>query len=495
MKKPVIAIAVVVLVAAGIVLPAGYFGQVAERTFKERLANMPFPFQLEVVEYQRNWFSSTARLEWQPLFGGMPMPGVIPQGAPGGGSVIDLPAPLDLLGAEPLAIDVEIAHGPVYFAVAPGVGLFHARGRVALGDASSGAESGSSDLQDEYLELYVSSFSGKTVSNRLEVPRLDWNFGALSLSVSGAHLEGEWSGPDSFQLQRAVLESFGISVGAPNGMGLAMSNLDSRTEYPQGIESGAILAPSESTSYLGEFSLSGSDGSTVMRMSGWSSEETPSPDENGSYRGDSDATIESIEFLGKEFAPVAIQQAFGGINEAAFMDYATAVSGGIFEMAPAPQMPEEEPEGSPELQPSVQSAPVMVPQLSSEMKQAVRAILAAGPFVDANTVLTYQGEHALTLDVHMGYNGERVPAADELGNLMAVLAGLEYSLDFEMPVAAAEGLLGQGILQMVLMQGLLQQSETSYRTSVKLKNGMLNLNGMPMPLPLPGAAPPAAPPG
>ena len=53
MKKPVIAIAVVVLVAAGIVLPAGYFGQVAERLINERLANMPFGYQTEVVDYQR----------------------------------------------------------------------------------------------------------------------------------------------------------------------------------------------------------------------------------------------------------------------------------------------------------------------------------------------------------------------------------------------------------------------------------------------------------
>ena len=84
-----------------------------------------------------------------------------------------------------------------------------------------------------------------------------------------------------------------------------------------------------------------------------------------------------------------------------------------------------------------------------------------------------------------------------MGNLLALLAGAEYSLDFEMPVAAAEDLLGQGILQMALMQGLFQQTETNYRMSVALKDGVLKLNGMPVPLPLPGtapAAPPNAPP-
>ena len=79
MKKSVIAIAVLVLVAAGIVLPAGYFGQVTETTLRERMANMPYGFQMELTDYRRGWFSSTARLEWDPL-GGLPMPG---PGAPG----------------------------------------------------------------------------------------------------------------------------------------------------------------------------------------------------------------------------------------------------------------------------------------------------------------------------------------------------------------------------------------------------------------------------
>ena len=78
MKKSVIA--VLVLAAAGIVLPAGYFGQVTETTLRERMANMPYGFQMELTDYRRGWFSSTARLEWDPLVG-LPMPGLGPQGA------------------------------------------------------------------------------------------------------------------------------------------------------------------------------------------------------------------------------------------------------------------------------------------------------------------------------------------------------------------------------------------------------------------------------
>ena len=139
MKKPVIAIAVLVLVAAGIVLPAGYFGQVAETTLRNRMENMPYGFQMELVDYQRGWFSSTARLEWEP-FGGIPMPGMLPQGPLPAGSPVDLPAAMHSLVSGPIAIDIEIAHGPVFFAVGPGVGLFNARGRLDFGDQETGGE-------------------------------------------------------------------------------------------------------------------------------------------------------------------------------------------------------------------------------------------------------------------------------------------------------------------------------------------------------------------
>lgn len=488
MKKSVIAIAVLVLVATGIVLPAGYFGQVTETTLRERMANMPYGFQMELTDYRRGWFSSTARLEWEPL-GGLPMPGLGPQGALPGADPMDLPAGVEKLVSGPIAIDIEIAHGPVFFAVGPGAGLFHARGRVDLGATASAGDEGSAD---GYLELYVSSFSGATVDNRLEVADAEWDLGAMALKLEGALLEGEWTGPESFQLQRAELGNMNMSVGvAGTGMRFAMSDLESSTEFPQGLESGAILAPSQSTSSIGEILVEQSDGNAVLRVTGMKSEESASPEEGGTYRADSDITIESLEVLNREFAPIEIRQTAGGFSEDSLLQLLTALGDGIFDATAAAQAPEDNPQG-----PSA-TPPAAPPPLSRAMQEAIVAILEDGPYTDMNAVLTYKGEHTLRLDLSYAFNGEFAPATLEQVNLLGILSGLEYSMDAEIPIAAAEELFGQGIIQMGLMQGLLQPTETTYTASLALADGTLSINGRPMPIPLapPTAVPGAAPPG
>ena len=498
MKKSVIAIAVLVLVAAGIVLPAGYFGQVTETTLRERMANMPYGFQMELTDYRRGWFSSTARLEWEPL-GGLPMPGLGPQGALPGADAMDLPAGVEMLVSGPIAIDIEIAHGPVFFAVGPGAGLFHARGRVDFGDPAS---AGGEDSADGYLDLYVSSFSGATVDNRLEVPDADWDFGAMELKLEGALLEGEWTGPESFQLQRAALDNMEMSVGvAGTGLRVAMSDLDSSTEFPQGLESGAMLAPSHSTSSVGEILVERSDGNAVLRMTGMKSEETASPEEDGTYRADSDITIESLEVLNREFAPIEIRQTAGGFSEDSLLKLLTALGEGIFDASAAPQAPEESTQdlsATPPEGPSPAGPPPAAPlPLSRDMQEAIVALLADGPYTDMNAVLTYKGEHTLRLDLSYAFDREFAPATLEQVNLLGILSGLEYSMDAEIPIAAAEELFGQGIIQMGLMQGLLQPTETTYTVSLALAGGTLSINGRPMPIPLapPTAVPGAAPPG
>ena len=488
MKKSVIAIAALVLVAAGIVLPAGYFGQVTETTLRERMANMPYGFQMELTDYRRGWFSSTARLEWEPL-GGLPMPGLGPQGALPGADPMDLPAGVEKLVSGPIAIDIEIAHGPVFFAVGPGAGLFHARGRVDLGAAASAGDEGSAD---GHLELYVSSFSGATVDNRLEVADAEWDLGTMALKLEGVLLEGEWTGPESFQLQRAELGNMNMSVGvAGTGMRFAMSDLESSTEFPQGLESGAILAPSQSTSSVGEILVEQSDGNAVLRVTGMKSEDSASPEEGGTYRADSDITIESLEVLNREFAPIEIRQTAGGFSEDSLLQLLTALGDGIFDATAAPQAPEDNPQG-PSATPPAAPAP-----LSRAMQEAIVAILEDGPYTDMNAVLTYKGEHTLRLDLSYAFNREFAPATLEQVNLLGILSGLEYSMDAEIPIAAAEELFGQGIIQMGLMQGLLQPTETTYTASLALADGTLSINGRPMPIPLapPTAVPGAAPPG
>ena len=499
MKKPAIAIAVLVLVAAGVVLPAGYFGQVAERLINERLANMPFGYQAAVVDYQRNWFSSSARIEWRPLAGLFPQPR---DAADGGlnpdGSEIDLEWLEESLEAGPLALDLEIAHGPVFFALGGGVGLFRAHGRIDLGISELGAAPDSAGGDNGIIDVFLSSFSGRTVANRVELPRLELDAGVLSMQLTGAEVEGEWSGPESFQLQRIDLESFDLDLGELVSASMRMTNLSAVLEYPQGLPTGVLLAPGKATSSMEEFVLAGSGGSSLLRMSGMTSTDTMSLDESGIYSGESSAAIESLESFGREFTDARIEQVFGGFSEAAFMSYVSAV----MEWSPEgfEAWPLEEPQGEPSgaspdgLEQGAAGAPAGLPQ---ELLQVLHEILVASPYFDMDVDLVYQQEHALSVDMHLGYDGERAPAAEDMGNLPALLGGVEYSLDFEIPVAAAEDLLGQGMLQMALMQGLLQQFETNYRMSVALKDGMLKLNGMPVPLPLPGtapAAPPNAPP-
>ena len=485
MKKPVIAFLVLVLVAAGIVLPAGYFGQVAETTLRNRMANMPYGFQMELADYQRGWFSSTARLEWQP-FGGLPM---LPQGALPGAPPMDLPPAMEMLASGPIAIDIEIAHGPVFFAVGPGVGLFHARGRVDFGDQAS---SGEQDSSGNYIDIYVSSFSGATVNNRLEVPDAAWDFGPVALDLAGALLEGEWTGPDSFQLQRVALDSMDLTAGvAEAGVRVAISELESSTEYPQGLGSGAILAPSEATSSVGEIRVESSEGSTVFRMTGLHSVDTTSSEEGGTYRTESDAVIGTLEVLEREFAPIEIRQTAGGLSEEALLKLLAAFSEGILESPANPQGSDTAGPATP-----VPPAPPAMPQLTRGMQEAIVALLADGPYTDISAELTYNEEHTMSLDVHYSFDPERAPANAEMVNLLSIVFGMDYSIDAEIPIAAAEELFGQGIIQMGMMQGLLQRNETTYTVSVALRNGTLSINGRPMPIPLGGPAVPGAlPPG
>jgi len=244
MKKSVIAVLVILLVAAGVVLPAGYFGQVAERTLESRLANMPYGLQMEIVEYRRGWFSSTARLEWQPPEN-LTIPPVAGQGPFGDAPAPDFSAVFMAFDSGPIAIDLEIAHGPVFFAVGPGVGLFNARGRIDLDGEAIEAAAELDESAGNFIDVHVSSFSGRTVSNRFEFRTLVGYFGPVFVSLADGQLAGEWTGPNAFQLQDATLEKIDVQTGMSDaGIRISMTDIESRTEYPQGLASGAILAPS-----------------------------------------------------------------------------------------------------------------------------------------------------------------------------------------------------------------------------------------------------------
>lgn len=483
MKKGVMVISASILVVAGVVLPAGYFGQVAEQTLKTRMANMPYGMQMEVVEYQRGWFSSTTRIEWQPP-GNPAIPPLPGQGPFGGASATDLSAVLVALDSGPIAIDLEIAHGPVFFAVGPGVGLFNARGRIDLGGGATEDETESVESGGNYADVYVSSFSGGKVSGRLEFGSLDWYLGPLFVNLTGGRMFGEWAGRNAFQLQHAALQTMDLTTGTGDaGVRISLTDIESRTEYPQGLETGAILAPVESNASIGEVQVAGSGGNSLMRMTGLSALSSTGVDADGRYSFANRFEIESLEVLEREFAPVELNQESGGLNEAAMLKLMAAVSAGIFEAPTDPQAPGEQP-----ATPPGGALAAALPPLTAEMKEAVRAVLADGPYGDFSTVAVYQGEHALKLDVYQAFDPGLVPAGADLASLPGFLSGAEYALDIEVPTVAAEELFGQDLLQTGLSQGLLEQNETAYSVSVALRNGTIELNGRMLPLSLPTAS-------
>lgn len=482
MKKGVMAISAILLVAAGVALPAGYFGQVAERTLKNRTANMPYGLQMEIVEYRRGWFSSTARIEWQPP-GNLAIPPIPGQDPFGSASTADLSAVLVALDSGPLAIDLEIAHGPVFFAVGPGVGLFNARGRIAVAGGAAEDATESDESGGNSIDVYVSSFSGGTVSSRLEFETLEWRFGPVFVNLAGGRMAGEWTGRSAFQLQYAALEKMDVNTGAADaGVRISLTDIESRAEYPQGLESGAIPAPVESNASIGEARVAVSGGDSLMRMTGLNALSSTGVDPDGLYRVANQLEIESLEVLERRFAPVEISQESGGFSEAAAQKLTAAVSAGIFEAPPDPQALDEQPATLPG-----GALADALPPLTAEMKEAIRAMLADGPYGDASTVAMYQGEHALKLDLHQAFDPDLVPAGADVASLPGFLSAVEYALDIEVPRVAAEELFGQGLVQRVLAQGLLEQNETAYSLSVALRNGSIELNGRMLPLSLPTA--------
>ena len=464
MKKSLIAVG---LLAVAIVLPAGYFGQVAESTLKDRLANAPNGFRMEVTDYRRGWFSSRARLEWRPLHG-LPFPGATPP---------DMPLP----GL--IAVDLEIAHGPVYFAVGPGVGLFHARGRVALGAEAQADTIYSPDSPANGLVVDLSSFSGRTVHNRIEARSLRADLGAVFLELEGFLVEGEWTGPKAFQLQTAALENMEMAFGAAaESARITVAELQGQIEYPRGFESGAILVEAESVYSIGEIRVEMADGNPVMRMAGLESLGTRSMSEDGLFGVEGSASIEALDFMGREFGPIRLTQRVGGFSEDVLLQLADALGGAMPDAAPA---------GAPEgpAQAEEESDRPALPQPTPELLDAFRSLLADSPYAELDLVLTYAGAHTLALTLQLAFDGEQVPDTADGLNSASFLAGADFFLHFEIPVAAAEELLGQALLGPGLALGLLQQTDEDYVLFMSLRDGAFELNGRAMPLPIQSPAP------
>ena len=484
MNKGVIAIAGAAVVAAGIVLPAGYLGQVAEKTIEGRLANMPYGYEVEVAEYRRGWFSSAARLEWQssgsPGSPAMPEADVSGEGAADGASGV-----LAGFASGPVAIDVEIAHGPVFFAVSPGVGLFNARGRIDFGGGTGEPAAQAGEDCANCVQLYVTSFSGRTVSHGLQFDDLEWRFGPAVMTLAGGQVAGEWSGAGGLQWQHSSLRRMDLdTVMDEAGLRVSMTDLESRTEYPQGLAAGAVLAASESNASMAEVLIAGADGNTAVRMAGLSLTTTTTPGDDGLYSATGGVEMEALEVLGRKFAPAELTHDSGGFGEAALLEMLTAMGGEVFETPPDTALLEEGSQAGPEAPP-----PAAIPPLKSEVKEAIAGMMANGPHADVSAVLTYGGEHELKLDMAQAIKPERVPDGTDMASLPAFVSALDFALEIEIPSAAAEELLGQSLLDGEMAQNLLEETDAAYRLALSVKGGAIELNGQKLPLSLPSAQP------
>jgi len=448
---------------------------------------MPYGMQVDVVEYQRGWFSSTARLEWRPV-GALSLPGPgLSEAAAENAYVLVV---REFVSSGVMAIDLEIAHGPVFFAVGPGMGLFNARGRIDWKGDLAEAEAQLLADEDNSIDIHVRSFLGGTVAGRLEFQNLNWALGPVSMNLAGGRLAGEWSGSSAFQLRRAALEKMDVNSGmAGAGVRVSLSDIESRTEYPQGLQSGAILYPAESVSSIGALEIAGSGGNTLMSMTGLSSLDSASVGEDGLYRVDGKMEIQSLSLRGKEFAPVELDYESGGFSDAAVLKLVTALNAGMFEAPPglrAQDEPPQAPLSTPDAAP-----PGVLPRLNAEVKDALRALLMDGPYAQAGAVATYQGDQSLKMLMRQAFHPDRVPAGVDAASLQGVLSALDYLLDIEMPKAVAQELLGEGPLQAGLAQGLLKQTDAAYSLRLAFGDGgTLKLNEREIPLPLPTAPPP-----
>ncbi len=491
MKKSIIAVSVIVLVAVGLVAPAGYFGEATERILRERVANMPYGIEVEIAEYERGWFSSTARLEWDLLGEAIPPEALEEVSASG------LPPMLTTLMSGPIAADLEIAHGPVFFAVGLGAGLFSARGRIALG-------AGAPDAPSNDIEVLLRSFSGQTVHNRIKAPRLSLNLGevsegsrgtgvaveldGVSLELEDLLMEGEWAGPGSFQLQNAALGSLEI-IAADEGesMRLGLTDLEQSTEFPKGIEEGALIMDSNSVYSVGELRLESTGGDTMLHMAGGESQSATALTDEGVFVAESSASFNVLDILGHEFAPARLEASVGGLSEEAilmladeFVRVSEAAEDGGAAGGPAAGIDEN---GQPTLVAGLA-------QPTPELLEALHLLLAGSPHFNLDATLTYGGEHPLAFTLQQTFDGERLPATAADLNIESFLAGADLFVSIEMPIVAARELAGEQLLDMGLSQGLLQEQRENYVFIASLRNGELELNGNTVPMPLGPASPP-----
>ncbi len=491
MKKSVIAFSVIVIVAVGLVAPAGYFGEATERILRERVANMPYGLQVEIAEYERGWFSSTARLEWN-----LPGAAITPEEL-GEISASSLLPALATLMSGPIAADIEIAHGPVFFAAGFGAGLFSARGRIAL-------DAGASDGPGNDIEVLLSSFSGQAVYNRIEAPRLFWNLGEVrrefresgmaaaldggSLELEGLLMEGEWTGPGSFQLQSAALGSLEvIAAGEGESMRFGLTDLEQSVEFPEGFEGGSLLMDSNSVYSVGELRLESAGGDAVLHMSGIESQTATSLSDEGVFAAESSASFSVLDILGREFAPARLEASMGGLSEEAILMLVDEM-GRVSEAAGDAGAAEGPAQGI-----DANGRPTLaagLPQPTPELLEAWRLLLEGSPRFNLDATLNYGGEHALAFTFQQAFDGERAPAASDL-DIASFLAGADLFLRLEMPIAAGRELLGERLLDLGLAQGLLQERDENYVCILSLRNGALELNGDTVPMPLSPASPPS----
>ena len=370
-------------------------------------------------------------------------------------------------------MDIEITHGPILFVEGAGFGMFHARGQVDLPTADTHGPGGAEVSEPHYALLNVRFFTRGKVDSRLEVPLLVRETLGAVLRLDDLLLDTNWSGASAVENLYLAVKRFELHRNAPGpGLSVALSQLRIDMEFPQGMASGALLPPVTTNTSLGELVFSITHDNPELRMTGLTARESTTREADGALSGQSDTIMKSLSILGREFAPMVLQAEFGGLDEAGLTEFLAAASASA-ERPPA----------------SNSDARATPPTAASPGREATNralyGLLAGNPFFDLKVDAKFRGKDEVKLDMRLGIDGTRAPAGNALENAgypLDLLAGLECSLSLSFPVAAANELLSADLVPMLMLQGVLKQDESTYLVRADIRDGMLILNGQPIPL-------------
>lgn len=460
MKK--LAIAVLAIIAVALVALPEVYGRLTEAQVKTRVASINGGlWSAEIKSYERSWFRSHAviDLSLSPAYAEqLALAG--PNAAPG-----DLP----LGGHLPIAIDV--AHGPV--AVLDGV-YFGWSKMVARPDHSA-PQIAALEQQLGVPQLFEfrsrTAFLG-TTSFEAEVPKFDLPLETASVHFSGASAAGTVRG--NHVKSDGHIDS--IEVSTPGGR-MAMNGVRTAvdSELASRVMPGTVTAEIDSVSFAAESLGAPAFDATKIKVGSSITVDAAAARLGMTVNYD----IASLSVADVKLTDASFGVAVRNVDVAAYEAYQDAAAQIVQSRDPSL------------LQPAVMRLIASRPTLVLE---PIR-VLADGELFEARLELT-PNERAAT-DPTVFADPTRLPGAfdgsaqiDISRRLAERIAQqflrMQLASDPSIPQEQLEATVtaqSGAVLLMLAGQGIVEPSGTGYRAKVELANGVLMLNGRPMPLP------------